>query len=63
MKSPCYMCPDRRQGCHDACPRYRDFRAHIDAVNAKKGADGEVNAFFKDNTARLRRLTHGRNER
>lgn len=27
MKSPCYNCPDRHQGCHSECEKYKEYRA------------------------------------
>lgn len=32
MTAPCKDCPDRKQGCHSACPKYIAFRAERDKV-------------------------------
>ncbi len=26
MDNPCYKCPHRNAGCHDACPAYAKFK-------------------------------------
>lgn len=31
MNPPCHNCPDRKVGCHDACPRYLGWKREHDA--------------------------------
>lgn len=38
IQSPCKGCPRRFVGCHTICPEYVDFRAKVDAANAKERA-------------------------
>jgi len=35
-KSPCMGCVKREVGCHGRCGAYKEFRAAIDAKNAKR---------------------------
>lgn len=35
-KSPCMECTKREVGCHGRCGAYKEFRAAIDAKNAKR---------------------------
>ena len=32
---PCNGCPDRRAGCHGACPKYQEFRTEHEAERAR----------------------------
>ena len=42
MKQPCYNCPDREMGCHGRCERYKEYRAEVDAIKAKKKAESDI---------------------
>lgn len=35
-KCPCKDCPDRTITCHRFCSRYKEWKAHIDEINAQK---------------------------
>ena len=40
MKSPCYKCKDRHQGCHAECEAYRDYS---EARNKERRANNKDN--------------------
>lgn len=38
---PCKGCDDRTITCHSFCGRYKEWKAHIDEVNAQKQIERE----------------------
>lgn len=34
MNAPCKDCPDRHQGCHCECEKYKVFRKERDEINS-----------------------------
>ena len=32
MEAACRNCTDRKVGCHDDCPRYKEFRIRVEEI-------------------------------
>ena len=52
IKSPCYLCEDRKVGCHGKCEAYLKFKAKRDEINRKRYEQSdfqtyEINAIIK----------------
>ena len=39
MNAPCKDCPDRHQGCHSECKKYKEYRKKQDKLNELKLED------------------------
>jgi len=50
--SPCMNCeaPVRHENCHAACPAYQEYRARLDAENARKQAAEKSSLGFNAKT-------------
>ena len=47
MKNPCMPnCPKRCITCHCNCKQYKDYRAWLDSINAKRKAERDINDFI-----------------
>ena len=60
--APCMGCNDRNPGCHDRCPRYREWAEMKSIIRKNRSDDKEDN---RDQTIRSMRLNeyarkHGR---
>lgn len=42
-KSPCKGCEKRHVGCHSECGSYKEFRAEVDDISAKRREAAERN--------------------
>lgn len=60
MTAPCKDCPDRRAGCHAACPRYREFRAACDERRAKRALSFAVKDYKADEGKKIARYSRKR---
>lgn len=52
MTVPCYQCQERQIGCHAKCERYAEYRAKVDALNAKARRERPANGFTADHEIR-----------
>lgn len=59
MQVPCQNCPDRAVGCHGSCVRYRQFKAHREALLAARRKQNEKSAALFDMARHLRRRKQG----
>lgn len=53
-KAPCRDCTDRHIGCHSDCDGYKEFRAAVDDISAKRRAAFEKNQGSRSKAARSR---------
>ncbi len=51
--APCKGCPDRVLGCHDHCPKYKEFKKEIERINKKRRLEEMKEEYSK--TRRRRR--------
>ena len=36
IRGSCYDCHDRHPGCHDKCPKYKEYRKEIDTLRKEE---------------------------
>jgi len=41
MEGPCWNCTDRKPKCHSVCELYKEYRAKLDAIAAKKKKESD----------------------
>lgn len=46
MTVPCKDCPDRVQGCHGNCEKYKEFRARCEELRANNFRRRDVNSYI-----------------
>ena len=46
LTSPCYLCADRTQTCHDGCERYMEFRKRFDWLRAERNKQNIVSDYL-----------------
>lgn len=63
MRSPCYMCEERKALCHVDCERYLEFVRGVMRAREARKAQGEDDATLWEAKKRMiKRRRHGNNE-
>lgn len=63
MNAPCRGCPDRHPLCHMDCPKYLEFRAERDRINAERRAEKQLTWDTNQNAMRSLRVKLNRYKR
>lgn len=48
MKTPCYDCCQRHEGCHDKCEIYKEFRLHKEMISEKMNEERQFADYLSD---------------
>lgn len=60
MSAPCYQCEDRHPKCHCTCPKYQEYSAERQRINAAKIKYNEDMGIVFECKRKLRNNKHGR---
>lgn len=59
MKTPCFKCECRHQGCHSECEQYKKYRAVYDRAKVERMKKSDVTDFTIKNTVKIQKKLKG----
>lgn len=55
MHPPCKDCKERYLGCHDRCPRYKEFKAKIANIKSEMSKVHDIEVFEGERSIRWKK--------